>query len=42
MKKIKDILKLKYITELSYKQINRGINVPSSTTVKGLKQPHTV
>lgn len=31
MKKIKDILKLKYITELSYRQISRGINVPSST-----------
>jgi len=31
MKKIKDILKLKYITELSYRQISRGVNVPSST-----------
>ena len=31
MKKIKDILQLKYITELSYRQISRGVNVPSST-----------
>jgi transposase len=31
MKKIKDILQLKYITELSYRQISRGLNVPSST-----------
>lgn len=31
MKKIKDILQLKYITELSCRQISRGVNVPRST-----------
>ena len=31
MKKIKDILRLKYISELSYRQISRSVNVPSST-----------
>ncbi len=31
MKKIKDILKLKYITDISFRQISRAVNVPSST-----------
>ena len=31
MKKIKDILRLKYISELSFRQISRSVNVPSST-----------
>lgn len=31
MKKIKDILRLKFITNISYRQISRALNVPSST-----------
>lgn len=31
MKKIKDILKLRYITDISYRQISRAVGVPSST-----------
>jgi len=31
MKKIKEILKLRYITDISYRQISRAVNVPSST-----------
>ncbi len=31
MKKIKEILKLRYITEISLRQISRAVNVPSST-----------
>lgn len=31
MRKIKDILKLRFITEISYRQISRAVNVPSST-----------
>jgi len=31
MRKIKDILKLRFITEISYRQISRAVDVPSST-----------
>ena len=31
MKKIKDILKLRFITNISYRQIGRALNMPSST-----------
>jgi len=31
MKKIKDILKLRFMTEISYRQISRAVNIPSST-----------
>ncbi len=31
MKKIKDILKLRFITNISYRQIGRALNIPSST-----------
>jgi len=31
MKKIKEILKLRFITEISYRQISRAVNIPSST-----------
>ena len=31
MKKIKDILKLRFKTEISYRQISRAVNTPSST-----------
>ena len=31
MKKIKDILKLRFKTEISYRQISRAVNIPSST-----------
>lgn len=31
MKKIKDVLKLRYITEISFRQISRALNIPSST-----------
>ena len=31
MKKIKDILKLRFKTEISYRQISRAVHVPSST-----------
>ncbi|MEA3354792.1 MAG: hypothetical protein U9Q33_13350 [Campylobacterota bacterium] len=31
MKKIKDILKLRFITNISYRQISRAVDVPSST-----------
>ena len=31
MKKIKAILRLKFITNISYRQISRALNVPSST-----------
>ena len=31
MKKIKDILRLRFITNISYRQISRALNVPSST-----------
>ena len=38
MKKIKDILKLKYITELSYRQISRSVNIPRSTVMDYCKR----
>ena len=31
MKKIKEILKLRFITDISYRQIGRAVNIPSST-----------
>lgn len=31
MKKIKDVLRLRFITNISYRQISRAVNVPSST-----------
>lgn len=31
MKKIKDILKLRFVTNISYRQIGRALNIPSST-----------
>ena len=31
MKKIKEILKLRFITEISLRQISRAVNVPNST-----------
>ena len=31
MRKIKDILKLRFITEISYRQISRAVDIPSST-----------
>lgn len=31
MRKIKDILKLRFKTEISYRQISRAVNIPSST-----------
>ena len=31
MKKIKEILKLRYITEISLRQISRAVDIPSST-----------
>ncbi len=38
MKKIKDILKLKYITDISYRQISRAANVPRSTVMDYCKR----
>lgn len=38
MKKIKDILKLKYITDISFRQISRAVNVPSSTVADYCKR----
>lgn len=38
MKKIKDILKLKYITDISYRQISRAVNIPRSTVMDYCKR----
>ena len=38
MKKIKEILKLKYITDISYRQISRAVNVPPSTVADYCKR----
>ena len=31
MKKIKEILKLRFITDISFRQIGKAVNIPSST-----------
>jgi len=38
MKKIKDILKLRFVTNISYRQISRAVNVPSSTVADYCKR----
>ena len=31
MKKIKEILKLRFVTDISFRQISKAVNIPSST-----------
>ena len=38
MKKIKDVLRLRFITNISYRQISRALNTPSSTTADYCKR----
>ena len=38
MKKIKDILRLRFITNISYRQISRAVNTPSSTAADYCKR----
>jgi transposase len=38
MKKIKDILKLRFITDISYRQISRAVGIPSSTVADYCKR----
>ncbi len=38
MKKIKDILRLRFITNISYRQISRAVNIPSSTAADYCKR----
>ena len=38
MKKIKEILKLRFITDISYRQISRAVDVPSSTVADYCKR----
>ena len=38
MKKIKDVLRLRFITNISYRQISRAVNTPSSTAADYCKR----
>ena len=38
MKKIKDVLRLRFITNISYRQISRALNTPSSTAADYCKR----